>query len=355
MARKGKHLLEVRFLPSQNGDFVLDLFNNNNDNDTKDNQQLNEERESLKQQFRIRVETLPSVYSNNERVFQISGQGLRTAIAGQPAAVRIHSVLPSLKSFSVEFDGPGAVEILQKAKSASRQSSSENEDSVTETNIDEPSSLSSGCTIEYLGQIPGAYAMSIKYDGFHVEGSPFKVDILPAHGMISDVPFNDSSKENVTESTDNNNTTQKLSGNENVATTKTPNAKQCVVRISDNNQKIDKGSSTHYVVAGKANAFIVDTSMAGEGVLMAGFHNSLSATEVKCKHLENNIYEVHYVIGEIGIHKLSVFWSGENIPGSPFEISVSSQTQQQQKFSSTSASSLVMGDMNNNVATSSSC
>ncbi|XP_066922379.1 filamin-A-like isoform X2 [Clytia hemisphaerica] len=252
LARKGKHVMEIRFLPSQNGIFILDLFKGQRD---------------MEQVFNIRVEALPS---SNESVFQISGDGLHTATVNKPSSVKIHSVLPSLKSFSIEFDGPGAVDIVQQKSDKS----------------------SSGCAIEYVGRVPGSYAMSIKYDGFHVEGSPFDVTILPAHGMISDVPFNMNSVKQ-----------QKSSK---------PNAKACIVQ----------GDQLHRAYLDKAKTFTIDTSKAGEGVLMAGFHTSLSATEVKCKHLGNSVYEVQYMIGEIGLHKLSVFWSGENIVGSPFEIIV---------------------------------
>ena len=299
VARKGKHLLEIRFLPSQNGNFLLDLF---------------KESAELKQQFKIKIETLSA---SNESVFNISGHGLHTAIAKQPAIVSIHSMLPSLKSFSVEFDGPGAVDIVQqKSEGNSISATTSSSDVVAK---DPALTSSSGCTIEYVGHLPGSYAMSIKYDGFHVEGSPFRVDILPAHAMLSDVPFDNTTSDN--NSIKNNN--EAIPDNDNKVNKKeisssSPKASRCIVVDSNG------GPTINNVLVGKPTSFTVNTSRAGQGVLMAGFHTSTGGTEVKCKHLGNSVHEVHYTIGEIGIHKLSVFWSGENIPGSPFDILVSS-------------------------------
>jgi len=265
VARKGKHLLEVRFLPSLNGCYELDIF--------KDVDQL-------EQTFNIKVDALPVT---KDGAFLISGEGLHTAFINKPAVIFINSAIPSLKSFSVEFDGPGVVDIVQKRSAKTSNA---------------------GCSIEYVGQMPGRYRMSIKYDGFHVEGSPFNVDIFPAHGMITDPSYS----------------TEQLKQQQQK---KLPTSITTTSNKSDVNACIASGDGLKQAFLDKMNFFHVNTSEAGDGILMAGFHSSsTTATEVNCKHLGSSSYEVQYKIGQTGLHRLSVFWNGQNIPGSPFEINV---------------------------------
>ena len=146
--------------------------------------------------------------------------------------------------------------------------------------------------------------MSIKYDGFHVEGSPFVVDIFPAHGMISDTSFD----------------IQQQIINQQQQKKPTTTAK---MTKTDVDSCIASGDGLYQAILDKMTSFQVDTSKGGDGILMAGFHtSSTTATEVNCKHLGSSLYEVQYKIGKTGMHRLSVYWNGQNISGSPFEINV---------------------------------
>lgn len=250
VARKGKHLLEVRFLPAQNGIYELVIFKGHTD---------------LEQTFFIKIDKLPTA---DQQAFVITGD-ISTAFIDKSAQVLISSVVTSLKSFSVEFNGPGMVDIEQKRSGK----------------------LTNSCTIEYTGHVPGKYSMSVKYDGFHISGSPFTIDMISQHSMLTHPAVFKNETKNIV-----------------------PNAALCVATRE----------GLHQAMLDSSNSFQVDTSKAGDGILMAGFHNTSSSTitEVNCKHIAENLFDVHYKIGKIGIYKLSVLWSGQNIPGSPFEIHV---------------------------------
>lgn len=246
VSKRGRHLFEIKFLPSQNGNYALEIF--------KDDI-------SLSQKFKVFIDNL----TKHEDIISLTGDGLHSAVVGKPASFNINSLMP-VKTFSVELDGPNKVEIVQKR-------------------------LENGkCLVEYTGNTPGRYIISIKYDGFHVGKSPYYINMFSDDKLATGIPLAIEDKQPV---------------------------------VADASKCIAEGKALHMAFAGETTSFTVNTMQAGDGGLMAGFCASSTPTEVLCKNIGNSLYKVQYTISKCGTYNLSVLWAGKDIPGSPFNIAVS--------------------------------
>lgn len=62
---------------------------------------------------------------------------------------------------------------------------------------------------------------------------------------------------------------------------------------------------------------------AGTNMLMVGVHGPKTpCEEVYVKHMGNRMYNVTYTVKEQGSYILIVKWGDENVPGSPFHVTV---------------------------------
>lgn len=186
-----------------------------------------------------------------------------------------------------------------------------------EVNIEGPSKVSMGCAeidegykVSYTPLAPGDYLISMKYNGCHISGSPFKVRAIkqPGSRTIADAGSHEIST---------------LS----IATTERE-AKQKVENMpkfkSDASRVYCKGSGLKKAFAGKPNTLIVNCSEAGFNMISASFVGPTRNTIHECtvKHMGGSIYEVKYVCKDKGDAVLVVKYGDEMIPGSPFRLDV---------------------------------
>ncbi|KAG8005411.1 Filamin-C, partial [Nibea albiflora] len=92
---------------------------------------------------------------------------------------------------------------------------------------------------------------------------------------------------------------------------------------SDASKVISRGAGLSKAFVGQKNTFTVDCSKAGTNMLMVGVHGPKTpCEEVYVKHMGNRMYNVTYTVKEQGSYILIVKWGDENVPGSPFHVTV---------------------------------
>lgn len=84
-----------------------------------------------------------------------------------------------------------------------------------------------------------------------------------------------------------------------------------------------EGPGLRQAKVGEVSTFKVNTSEAPRGSLMVGVEGPRQpAKEIIVKHIGGQVYSVDYVLDMVGNYSLYVLWSGEHIPGSPFHVTV---------------------------------
>ncbi|XP_070997993.1 filamin-C-like isoform X9 [Oncorhynchus clarkii lewisi] len=182
--------------------------------------------------------------------------------------------------------------------------------------IDGPSKVKMDCQdcpegykVTYTPMAPGSYLITIKYGGpSHIVGSPFKAKVTGAR-LSGGHSLHETSSvlvETVTKS---------LSSSMGVA--------YGPKFSSDASKVVSRGAGLSKAFVGQKNTFTVDCSNAGTNMLMVGVHGPKTpCEEVYVKHLGNRMYNVTYTVKEQGNYILIVKWGDENVPGSPFHVTV---------------------------------
>ncbi|KAM9635004.1 filamin-C isoform 1-T1 [Morphnus guianensis] len=185
--------------------------------------------------------------------------------------------------------------------------------------IDGPSKVKLDCMecaeghrVTYTPMAPGNYLISIKYGGpHHIVGSPFKAKV----------------------------TGPRLSGGHSLHETSTvlvetvtrggtssrgPPAFGGLPKFSsDAGKVVARGPGLATAFLGQKNHFTVDCSKAGTNMLMVGVHGPKTpCEEVYVKHVGNRVYNVTYTVKEKGDYVLILRWGDDNIPGSPYRVTV---------------------------------
>ncbi|XP_078533930.1 filamin-C isoform X3 [Lissotriton helveticus] len=181
--------------------------------------------------------------------------------------------------------------------------------------IDGPSKVKMDCVecsegykVSYIPMAPGNYLISIKYGGpQHIVGSPFKAKV----------------------------TGPRLSGGHSLHETSTVLVETVTKSSSvggysslpkfssDASKVVSRGTGLSRALVGQKNAFTVDCSKAGTNMLMVGVHGPKTpCEEVYVKHMGNRLYNVTYTVKEKGNYILIVKWGDENVPGSPYQVTV---------------------------------
>lgn len=180
--------------------------------------------------------------------------------------------------------------------------------------IDGPSKVSMDCTeveegykVRYTPLVPGDYYISLKYNGYHIVGSPFKVtctgDDLAERGAQETSSV-------VVE------TVQKVAKSKATGPV-LPNFK------SDASKVTCKGMGLKKAYLQKQNQFTVHAGDAGNNILYVGMYGPKGpCEEVFIKHMGRNNYQVNYVVRERGEYIVIVRWGDDHIPGSPFKVEV---------------------------------
>ena len=133
ITRKGRHLVELRYLPNMNGTYEISVS-------------LGDE---ILDKFLVKVNNYPK----DGQLLKIAGEGIHKSYVNETAEIKVESILVTTRSFSVEFDGPDKIDISQSKSSDGK------------------------LIIYYKGYTEGKYLLSIKYDGFHVANSPYHVSM----------------------------------------------------------------------------------------------------------------------------------------------------------------------------------
>lgn len=186
-----------------------------------------------------------------------------------------------------------------------------------EVNVEGPSKVSMGCAeidegykVNYTPLSPGDYVISIKYNGCHIGGSPFKIRAIkqPGSRTVADAGTHEISSLSV--ATTDREVKQKM---ENMPKFK-----------SDASRIYCKGMGIKKAFAGKPNTLTVNCSEAGFNMVYVSFLGPTRNTihESSVKHMGGSIYEVKYTCKDRGDAILVVKYGDEQIPGSPFKLEV---------------------------------
>ncbi|XP_035281892.1 filamin-C isoform X9 [Anguilla anguilla] len=183
--------------------------------------------------------------------------------------------------------------------------------------IDGPSKVKMDCIecpegykVTYTPMAPGSYLITIKYGGpQHIVGSPFKAKVTGAR-LSGGHSLHETSSVLVE-------TVTKTSSTRGGAFASLPKFS------SDASKVVSRGTGLSKAFVGQKNTFTVDCSKAGTNMLMVGVHGPKTpCEEVYVKHMGNRMYNVTYTVKEKGDYILIVKWGDDNVPGSPYHVTV---------------------------------
>ncbi|XP_063851785.1 filamin-A-like isoform X6 [Scylla paramamosain] len=229
--------------------------------------------------FRLRIgkdEADPAAVS-------VSGKGLESCVSGQKTDFIVDTCNAGAGTLAVTIDGPSKV-------------------SMDCTEVEE------GYKVRYTPLVPGDYYIAVKYNAYHVVGSPWKVKCTgEAHAEKGTIQESSSVVVETVEKT--------KSGDKGHHGTIIPKFH------SDANKVTSKGLGLKKAHINRQNNFTVNASGAGNNILYVGVYGPKSpCEEVYIKHVGHNNYQVSYKVKERGNHILMVMWGEEHIPGSPFKL-----------------------------------
>lgn len=180
--------------------------------------------------------------------------------------------------------------------------------------VDGPSKVAMDCTeveegykVRYTPLVPGDYYISIKYNGYHIVGSPFKVTCTGAD--LAERGAQETSSIVVE-------TVQKISKSKQTGPV-------LPLFKSDASKVTSKGMGLKKAYLGKQNQFVVSAGDAGNNILFVAVYGPKGpCEEINVKHAGRNNYNVSYMVRERGEYIIIVKWGDEHIPGSPYKVEV---------------------------------
>nr|XP_015207867.1 PREDICTED: filamin-C isoform X2 [Lepisosteus oculatus] len=211
------------------------------------------------------------------------GPGLEGGTTGVPSEFIVNTCNAGSGALSVTIDGPSKVKM-------------------------DCNECPEGYKVTYTPMAPGSYLISIKYGGpQHIVGSPFKAKVTGAR-LSGGHSLHETSSVLV----------------ETVTKTATVGGYSAMPKFSSDASKVvSRGPGLSKAFVGQKNTFTVDCSKAGTNMLMVGVHGPKTpCEEVYVKHMGNRMYNVTYTVKEKGDYILIVKWGDENVPGSPFHVTV---------------------------------
>ncbi|XP_066588237.1 filamin-A isoform X2 [Prorops nasuta] len=210
------------------------------------------------------------------------GNGLKEIKTGQKTDFIVDTCNAGCGALGITVDGPGKV-------------------AMDCTEVEE------GYKVRYTPLVPGDYYVSVKYNGYHIVGSPFKV---PCSGAdLAERGAQETSSILVE-------TVQKVS--------KAKQTGPVLPRFKSDASKVtSKGMGLKKAYLGKQNVFTVNAADAGNNILYVGVYGPKGpCDEVQTKHTGRNNYNVSYLVRERGEYIVIVKWGDEHIPGSPYKVDV---------------------------------
>lgn len=231
--------------------------------------------------FRLRIgkdEADPAAVS-------VAGKGLESCVSGQKTDFIVDTCNAGAGTLAVTIDGPSKV-------------------SMDCTEVEE------GYKVRYTPLVPGDYYIAVKYNAYHVVGSPWKVKCTgEAHAEKGTIQESSSVVVETVEKT--------KSGDK-------AHQHSIIPKFhSDASKVTSKGLGLKKAHINRQNNFTVNASGAGNNILYVGVYGPKSpCEEVYIKHVGHNNYQVGYVVREKGNYILIVKWGDDHIPGSPFHVEV---------------------------------
>lgn len=201
--------------------------------------------------------------------------------------------------------------------------------------IDGPSKASMDCTeveegykVRYTPLCPGDYYIAVKYNGYHIAGSPYRVACTGE--FLAERGVQESSSvmvETVTK------TAKKLpaqmlplfKSNASKVTSKGMGLKKAYMnkQNSFNVQCGDAGKDNYDLNADWYSLLNSNSSFKGANLLFVAIYGPKGpCDEVFTKHLGHNNYQVNYTVRDRGDYVIIVKWGDDHIPGSPFKVEV---------------------------------
>uniref|UniRef100_A0A2L2Y5X3 Putative filamin n=1 Tax=Parasteatoda tepidariorum TaxID=114398 RepID=A0A2L2Y5X3_PARTP len=176
--------------------------------------------------------------------------------------------------------------------------------------IEGPSKVSMDCTevadgykVRYTPLAPGDYFATIKYNGYHIPGSPFK--ILCTGTAVAEPGTKETSSVVL----------------ETVAKQSKHKGDHLPRFRSDPAKVISKGPGLKKAITHKMNSFQINCQDAGQNILFVALYGPKGpCDELHVKHTGRNIYNITYMIKDRGEHVLIVKYGTDHIPGSPFKV-----------------------------------
>ncbi|MGH0157328.1 UNVERIFIED_CONTAM: hypothetical protein FKN15_069828 [Acipenser sinensis] len=257
----------IRFIPHENGVHSIDVkFNGSHIPGSP---------------FKIRVGE-PGQAGDPDLV-SAYGPGLEGGTTGVPSEFVVNTCNAGSGALSVTIDGPSKVKM-------------------------DCNECPEGYKVIYTPMAPGNYLISIKYGGpQHIVGSPFKAKVTGAR-LSGGHSLHETSTVLV----------------ETVTKSATVGGYGAMPKFSSDATKVvSRGAGLSKAFVAQKNTFTVDCSKAGTNMLMVGVHGPKTpCEEVYVKHMGNRMYNVTYTVKEKGDYILIVKWGDENVPGSPFHVTV---------------------------------
>ncbi|CAL2042238.1 unnamed protein product [Caenorhabditis brenneri] len=207
-----------------------------------------------------------------------SGDGLVKGATGQKCEFVINTANAGAGILTVQMDGPSKATL-------------------------DAYELEKGYKVRYTPLAPGSYFASIKYNGIHAPGSPFKI---PVEGKeLGGNGYNETSHVKID------------------AVAKTSKGTVAVVPEyqGDASKVTAKGAGLNKFFPGRPAAFQIDTGLAGTNLLMVGVVTTKGpCEEVVVRHQGSGHYVCSYRIPDRVKGFVFIKYGDKEIPGSPFAI-----------------------------------
>lgn len=223
---------------------------------------------------------------------QAKGDGLNEGETGKLSEFVLSTIDAGSGLFNIIIDGPAKVQLNYKE-------------------------IQEGYLIGFIPYEPGDYYVNIRFIGVNIAGSPFKCKITgqsKTSRLSTPIPIVSLTRELTSLSF------------ESIEKTFSTNYLKLFRQLmrSDPSKVIAKGLGLSKAFRNQLSMFRVDTTKAGDSVLMVGVFSSNSLCEqVNVKYMDNHKYYVTYCIrgaGNSGI--VIVKYGDKHINGSPFHIDV---------------------------------
>ncbi|KAK2160895.1 hypothetical protein LSH36_125g02020 [Paralvinella palmiformis] len=164
--------------------------------------------------------------------------------------------------------------------------------------------LDEGYEFTYTPMAPGDYLINIKYCNVTIAGCPTKASVTGA-GKPSEIT--------------------ETSGLSVETVEKKPGAVKTKRFMGDANKIMTKGNGLKKGFINRTNTFTIETKDAGQAMLTLGLMSPSGnpVEELTYKKTRPTIYTVNYRCREKGEYQMIIRWGNEDVPGSPFNITVS--------------------------------